>query len=89
MAHLHLQIEFGSDFEGYAAGFTPPPPPPPLLILLTPLPHLLSFWPAAIHGTLCRFLSRVGPIMLGGVERRNVRYAFDLISGRLKLDIVA
>lgn len=84
MAHLHLQIEFGSDFEGYAAGFTSSPPP-----RLTPLPYLLSFWPAAIHGTLCRFLSRVGPIMLGGVERRNVRYAFDLISGRLKLDIVA
>lgn len=44
MAHLHLQIEFGSDFEGYAAGFIPPPPtpasphpphppPPPPLIL--------------------------------------------------------
>lgn len=84
MAHLHLQIEFGSDFEGYAAGFTPPSSSSS-----PPLPHLLSFWPAAIHGTLCRFLSRVGPIMLGGVERRNVRYAFDLISGRLKLDIVA
>lgn len=30
MAHLHLQIEFGSDFEGYAAGFIPPPPHPRL-----------------------------------------------------------
>lgn len=26
MAHLHLQIEFGSDFEGYAAGFPPSSP---------------------------------------------------------------
>lgn len=39
MPHLHLQIQFGPDFEGYAAGSIPPacsPPPPPPPPLLTP-----------------------------------------------------
>lgn len=47
MTHLHLQIQFASDFEGYATGSCTPPPP-----------HHTSpflFWLAAIHETLCRF----------------------------------
>lgn len=43
MPHLHLQIQFGSDFEGYASGSIPPacppPPPPPLL---TPSSFILA-----------------------------------------------
>lgn len=35
MPHLHLQIQFGSDFEGYAAGSIPPP-------LLTPPSFILA-----------------------------------------------
>lgn len=35
MPHLHLQIQFGSDFEGYAAGAIPP--------CLSPSSHLPSF----------------------------------------------
>lgn len=27
MSHWHLQIQFGFDFEGYAAGFIQSPPP--------------------------------------------------------------
>lgn len=33
MPHLHLQIQFGSDFEGYAAGSNPPFLAPPSFIL--------------------------------------------------------
>lgn len=32
MPHLHLQIQFGSDFEGYAAGSSPPFLAPPSFI---------------------------------------------------------
>lgn len=37
MPHLHLQIQFGSDFEGYAAGSIPPAVP-----LLTPPSFILA-----------------------------------------------
>lgn len=42
MPHLHLQIQFGSDFEGYAAGSNPRHPPTPPHPLLTPPSFILA-----------------------------------------------
>lgn len=59
MLHLHLQIQFDSDFEGYAAGSIPPAHFPFLYLSL-------SFWLAAIHGTLCRFFVKSECDYVGG-----------------------
>lgn len=44
MPHLHLQIQFGCDFEGYAAGSIPPAHPPSLLIPLSFTPDSSYTW---------------------------------------------
>lgn len=83
MPHLHLQIQFGSDFEGYSAGSIPPACPPPQ----TPPSFILA---SSYTWDIMQIFVKSECDYVGEEnECWNVRYAFDLISGSLKLDTLA